>query len=136
VTQQTMNNAQLCIDRGTIFLTIKRLSITERCSQRKLARCLNWSRSTVRRLLEANKRVPNWDDWLWSLSHGSLRDWDQSAARMNWYPQIPHLLMVGTPPWGPDDFVNVYPNGTLWIPRGPMFATWRPVYHKVSRHDD
>lgn len=125
---------QTVIETTSFWLTTQReptLGTTE------LAELLGWSRGKIH---HAAKRVLHPPAHLYrfikAVADRRLADWDTLHAKMQWYEDIPHLMMVGTPPWSPSDYVDVRPDGTLFVPRGRIVTPKIPHEYKEPVHVD
>jgi hypothetical protein len=78
---------------------------------------LGWARATYyRRAAALADPTPRLAAWLAALDAGEVQV-GQDHDKIQWYGWVHDLLMIGQPPWGPDDFVNVDENLTLTVPK-------------------
>jgi hypothetical protein len=53
-------------------------------------------------------------------------------VRIHWYRRVHDLLMIGTPPWGPNDFVDVDENLRITVPKRATINTYEKGTHAVG----
>lgn len=123
------------IDAASLWLHRQR---NPSLSREELRDSLGWSDSTFKRR-ERDLRQPGavLGLWLMALQKGHIPVVDANTqAKLWWFEQVPHLMMVGTPPWTPSDYVDITPLGLIVVPAGATIQEYekpvhrRPVYEQ------
>ena len=120
------------IDAASLWLLLHRNPGLSREEQRD---SLGWSDSKLkRRERDLRDRSVTLTQWIRAMEMGFM---DLFVAEKTWwYEQIPHLMMIGTPPWTPSDYVDITPTLMVVVPTGATIQEYekpihrRPVYEQ------
>lgn len=106
-------------------------------SRAELRDSLGWSDRTFRRRLQSLEcPTVTLVAWIEAMKAGKI-PWDtlDTHGKIQWYNQIHDLMMIGTPPWTPSDYVDVTDDLRLVVPRGRTLEQYEKATHKEPVYD-